>query len=230
MYKHLNKLSEQLLLHVKLDKNVSEIRLELECFDFKKLNNSLINDTQKKAFWINIYNAFYQILREKEKVNKQIIYKKKLFTIAGTMFSLDDVEHGILRRYRYKYSLGFIANLFPPKIIKKLAVSKIDYRIHFALNCGAKSCPPIAFYTPLNLEEELNLATQSFLESETDFYPDKKEVHTTALFKWFLADFGGIKGIKNIFKTQLGKDISDYKIKYKEYSWKEDLANFKAEI
>jgi hypothetical protein len=48
MPEHLNKLSEQLLLHVKHDKNVSKIRLELECFDFKKLNNSLINDTQKK--------------------------------------------------------------------------------------------------------------------------------------------------------------------------------------
>jgi hypothetical protein len=70
---------------------------------------------KKKTFWINIYNAFYQILREKEKVDKQIIYKKKLFKIADTMFSLDDVEHGILRRYRYKYSLGFIADLFPPK-------------------------------------------------------------------------------------------------------------------
>lgn len=88
----------------------------------------------------------------------------------------------------------------------------------------------LSLYTPLNIEEELNLATRYFLESETDFYPDKKEVHTTALFKWFLADFGGIKGIKNIFKTQLGKDISDYRIKYKEYSWVEDLANFKAEI
>ena len=95
--------------------------------------------------------------------------RKKLFTITSTLFSLDDVEHGILRRYRYKYSLGFITDLFPSKIIKKLAVSKIDYRIHFALNCGAKSCPPIAFYTSLNIEEELNLATQSFLESETDF-------------------------------------------------------------
>ena len=51
----------------------------------------------------------------------------------------------------------------------------------------------------------------------------KKEIHTTALLKWFLADFGGIKGIKNIFKTQLSKGISDYKVKYKEYSWEEDL-------
>lgn len=230
MSEYLNKLSEQLLLNVKMEKDVSKIRLVLEDLKLNELQKNLINDTQKKAFWINIYNAFYQILRKKEKVDKQIIYKKKLFTIAGTMFSLDDVEHGILRRYRYKYSLGFIANLFPPKIIKKLAVSKIDYRIHFALNCGAKSCPPIAFYTPLNIEEELNLATQSFLESETDFYPDKKEIHTTVLFKWFLADFGDIKGIKNIFKRQLGKDIPDYKIKYKEYSWEEDLANFTSVI
>lgn len=30
--------------------------------------------------------------------------------------------------------------------IKKLAVSNLDYKIHFALNCGGKICPPIRFY------------------------------------------------------------------------------------
>jgi hypothetical protein len=34
----------------------------------------------------------------------------------------------------------------------------MDPRIHFALVCGARSCPPIKLYTPENLEEGLTAA------------------------------------------------------------------------
>lgn len=36
-------------------------------------------------------------------------------------------------------------------------VQPCDPRIHFALVCGAKSCPPIKVYTPDNLEEGLQV-------------------------------------------------------------------------
>ena len=222
----LNQLSEQLLFNVKTEKDTSEIQLKLKEFDIKSLTTSLSNDNKKKAFWINIYNAFFQILRKEKQIEKPDIYKKRLFTIAGKILSLDDVEHGILRKYKYKYSLGFFSNIFTSKFIKANTVAILDYRIHFALNCGAKSCPPIAFYNVPKINDQLDLATQSFLEGETDFDDEKKIVHTTTLFKWFYADFGGNNGVKNIYKKQLQKDISDYKIKYKEYSWEEELNNF----
>lgn len=222
----LNSLSEELLLNVKMNKDTSVVQLQLEKASNKSLEASLLNDDKKKAFWINIYNAYYQILRTEKKVNKPDIYKKKLFTIANRLMSLDDVEHGVLRRFRYKYSLGFFANFLTPKFIKKNAVAVLDYRIHFALNCGAKSCPPIAFYNSEKINTQLDLATQSFLEGETIIDDANKTITTTALFKWFYADFGGKKGIKDIFLKQLNKDINDYKINYSEYSWEDDLANF----
>ena len=40
----------------------------------------------------------------------------------------------------------------------------MDKRIHFALNCGAKSCPPIKVYTPEALEEGLQSAAAAFCE------------------------------------------------------------------
>ena len=223
---HINELSEQLLLQVKLQKDTTKIRLNLEALSIKTLSDNLTNDDKKKAFWINIYNAYYQILRKEKNIVKPDIYQKKLFKIAGNSFSLDDVEHGILRKYRYKYSLGFFANLFTKKLIKKLAVNEIDYRIHFSLNCGAESCPPIAFYNAPKIDFQLDMATQSFLEGETEFDDENRIVNITQLFKWFFADFGGTKGIKIIFKQQLNKDISNYTIKYKAYSWEDDLANF----
>jgi len=36
---------------------------------------------------------------------------------------------------------------------------KRDPRIHFALVCGAKSCPPIKVYKPDNLDYALDMAT-----------------------------------------------------------------------
>jgi len=223
---NINQLSEQLLLQVKLQQPTIEIRTQLKSLDFKNLIDQLKSDEFKKAFWINIYNAYYLILRKEKQLIKPDIYRKKVFQIAGKDLSLDDVEHGILRKYRYKYTLGFLPNLLTKRLIKQLAVDKIDYRIHFALNCGAVSCPPIAFYHPTKIELQLNMATQSFLEAETTYNTSMKIVYTTTLFKWFLGDFGGLKGIKTIYKTQLDKDISDYVIKFKPYSWEENLDNF----
>ena len=223
---NLNQLSEQLLLNVKTEKSTTEFQSQIKNTPTKNLKIDLPNDDHKKAFWINIYNAYYQILRIEKKVDKPDIYKKKLFTIADKSMSLDDVEHGILRKNKYKYSLGFFGNIFSSSFIKKHMVEKLDYRIHFALNCGAKSCPPIAFYNSNNINAQLDLATQSFLEGETEYDDENKVVHTSALFKWFYADFGGTNGIKDIYKQQLHKDIADYKISYKEYSWEDDLGNF----
>ncbi len=184
------------------------------------------NNTFKKAFWINIYNAYFQILRKHQNIEKKVIYTQKLIKIATIFFSLDDIEHGILRRFRYKYSLGYFPSLFVKKHIRELAVSKIDYRIHFALNCGAKSCPPIAFYSPEKLEGQLSLAEISFLESETEIDHQKKEIRTSMILKWFLADFKGKKGIRKLIKKVLKEPVTNYTIKFNPYSREEELNNY----
>ena len=43
----------------------------------------------------------------------------------------------------------------------------MDKRIHFALNCGAKSCPPIRVFTGEGLEDGLKIAAQSFCQGNT---------------------------------------------------------------
>ncbi|MFZ8458418.1 DUF547 domain-containing protein, partial [Staphylococcus aureus] len=78
-------------------------------------------------------------------------------------FSYDDIEHGILRKSSIKWSLGYAKKWFPSTKEKLLRVNKVDYRIHFALNCGAKSCPPIAFYDDAKLDAQLDIATKAYL-------------------------------------------------------------------
>lgn len=103
--------------------------------------------------------SFFQYVIKK----RPVIFKDKSIHFADAHFSLDEVEHGILRKYRWKYSFGYLPQFLPAMRIKQLAVEAIDFRIHFALNCGAKSCPPIAFYRYDKINDQLDLATQSFL-------------------------------------------------------------------
>lgn len=223
---NINKLSQELLLAVKMNEPLEDLLILIADLDLGELKNQLKNDTNKKAFWINIYNAFFQILRKNKKIKKPKIYKRKLLHIAGKQFSLDDIEHGILRKYRYKFSLGYLPNIFCARLIKEIAVNTIDYRIHFALNCGAKSCPPIAFYSPDKLDGQLDMATISFLESETNIDHNKKEIQITRIFKWFVGDFGGKSGIHRILHKHLSIKNQEYKLIFKEFSKEEALSNY----
>ena len=67
------------------------------------------------------------------------LFGKKIIDIAGKRISLDEIEHGLLRHSKVKWGLGYINNIFPSHFEKMNRVSKVDYRIHFALNCGAGS-------------------------------------------------------------------------------------------
>ncbi|NIJ54514.1 DUF547 domain-containing protein [Dyadobacter arcticus] len=219
-------LSGKLLLQVKMDEPVDSLREVLAKIETDSLIWSLSNDDARKTFWINIYNAYFQILATKEKKTRPAIFKEKRITIGGVRLSLDQIEHGILRRYRSKFSLGYLPQFFPGKIIKQLAVSQIDYRIHFALNCGATSCPPIAFYDYSKIDKQLSIAASSFLKTDTQIDSLEKQVMVSRILQWFKADFGGNKGIRIILKKYLSQDFSDYSLKFKEYDWTQKMKNF----
>ncbi len=219
-------LSGKLLFAVKTGEPTDSIEAALAEGLTQSLILGLSNDNARKTFWINIYNAYFQILAIREKLVRPDIFTQEAFTIGGLKLSLDDVEHGILRRYRVKWSLGYLPRFWPPKDIKKLAVTQLDYRIHFALNCGAKSCPPIAFYDYEKIESQLELATTSFLMQDVAVDDTEKVVRVTKIMQWFKADFNGNRGIKEILQKYLGKDFGDYKIEYKDYDWGSSLGNY----
>ena len=223
---NLNTLSEQLLLTVKKEDNYASLVETLAHISTDEFKKQLIDDQHKIAFWINIYNSFFQILRKDKHLKQPKIYTAKEMRMAGQKLSLDDIEHGILRRFRYKYSLGYLPNPFASALIKSWAVRSIDFRIHFALNCGAKSCPPIAFYSVDQLEEQLDLAGTSFIEVDSKINHKKKVMHISRLFLWFLKDFGGTKGARQIIGKYLQQDVTGYKIVYNHYSWEEHLDNY----
>jgi Protein of unknown function, DUF547 len=219
-------LSEQFLYAVKLEEPTNDLEAQLAGLDYDRLVSGLNNDNAIKTFWLNMYNGWFQVLAVREKLKNPEIFKSERIMIASKKFSLDEIEHGILRKFRWKYSKGYLASFFPGKTIKQLAVEKIDYRIHFALNCGAKSCPPIAFYKYANIDRQLDIAAKVFLKSETEIDTINKTVSVTKIMDWFAADFGGKKGVRKIISNALQKDVDGFKIKYKPYDWDEKLHNF----
>mgnify|MGYP002384587300 FL=1 len=72
----------------------------------------------------------------------------------------------------------------------KYSMRRCDPRIHFALNCGARSCPQIAIYSSTNLEKALNMATTSYCNAEVDIILENAEIRLSKLFLWYKNDFG----------------------------------------
>jgi Protein of unknown function, DUF547 len=219
-----------LLYAVKTGKPTTEVIQTMTTFHPDQLQSALQSDEAKKAFWLNMYNAWFQLLAAKHPNIGKKIFSIRAIPIAGQLYSLDQIEHGILRKYRWKYSLGYLPDLFTKRSIRKMAVHKIDYRIHFALNCGAKSCPPIAFYRADKIDQQLTLAMKIFLQQETNIDTTKRTVTTTKIIQWFIGDFGGRKKVLELLSTITGKDLTTYQIKYSPYDWTQQLLYFQEPV
>lgn len=107
----------------------------------------------------------------------------------GHELSLNQIEHGLLRGNRRPPN-GLRRTLPAGAPRLRLAPSIVEPRIHFALNCGARSCPPIRHYDAGRLEEQLEFATRSYLESETTVDEAGCRVELPGLMKLYAADFG----------------------------------------
>ena len=201
-----------------------------EQIELNALGDALKTDQEIKAFWINTYNAFVQIFLTEDPSlfdDRGDFFKKDRIQIGQEKFSFDFIEHGIIRGSKIKLSMGFLKDPFAGDLEKKFRVENTDGRIHFALNCGAKSCPYIAIYSAVNLNAELDAIAQQFLKRTTTFNAKEGEVYVTTLFSWFKGDFsdeGGVIGF--LHKYQVIPQNADPKVNYKEYDWTLDLGNY----
>ncbi|TLP71244.1 DUF547 domain-containing protein [Maribacter sp. ACAM166] len=225
-----SELSESFLKRLKSKKDTEDLQNILANTTIKELDNALDTNDKRLAFWINIYNAYIQVILQKNPdlyADRGSFFKKKQITIAGETVSFAKIEHGIIRKSQYEYGLGYIRKWFPNKFERKLRVNKPVYNVHFALNCGAIDCPPVAIYEWERLDEQFKKGTKTYLERTTEYNADAKEVAVTSLFNWFRGDFGGKCGVNKILKKNglipLTKGID---LTYKNYDWTLDLDNF----
>ena len=188
------------------------------------LARALHSDERRLAFWLNVYNAYAQLLLDRwpgeYERSRRRFFGHEAIPVAGTWLSLDDVEHGILRGSQSSLGLGYLPRLMPSRFERRHRVEARDWRIHFALNCGARSCPPIRVYEVERIDAQLDLATASYLEQEVEYDPDRGVVRVPRLMLWYRGDFGGGSEIREILQ-EFGcvPEGESFRVRYQGYDW-----------
>lgn len=202
-----------------------------------------LDQPRRRAFFINIYNTLIiHALIEgflKPKLfstaffTRMSMYATASYSIGGQIYSLNDIENGILRGNRPS-AMWFSSVPFSVSDPRHDAVLPLDPRIHFALNCGARSCPPISVYSEEHLDRDLDRATRSYLLDGVEVNCAARSVTLSPIFKWYANDFGSSSHdilrwiapycIESI-STQLREllESSDaIKILYSTYNWSQN--------
>ena len=144
-----HRLVTALLDALRSDAETGSLETRLGDVDSQRLATALDSDDARTAFWLNVHNASVQLLL----LRNPRQYDRRFFThdqvpVAREWRSLDDIVHGILRRSRWKYGLGYVPHPFPDAFERTHRVETPDWRVHAALNHGSASCPPVAVYDP----------------------------------------------------------------------------------
>lgn len=208
----------------------------------KYIDLSTLSVNEKKAFFINVYNAlvihgivaksshlgFYGSL-----ISRLHFFAETSYDIGHRLYSLNEIENGILRGNKAS-PVPLTGKPFRDDDSVLEHVLDCDARIHFALNCGAVSCPPIAFYSPDQLDKELDMATASYLVNTAVFDLQSRTLHLPKLFDWYHDDFG--KDVYEIYrfvikhiqasKPEMAADMlittrrkAKYFVQYQDYDW-----------
>lgn len=173
--------------------------------ELQKVNlDDLTSREDRLAFFINIYNALvvHALVVIGPAANgfaRGQWFDKIRYEIGGYTFSSNDIEHGVLRGNAPSPAnlLSMIGlSSLAGKSFKgsdpraRLAIAPKDPRIHFALNCGAVSCPPIRVYNSERLEFGLSAAASAFCAGEVDVDSTQSKLRVSMILKWYGKDFG----------------------------------------
>lgn len=224
-------LSKRLVNAVRYDQDASAMFDSLAKVTPEVLAEELDTDDARKAFWINIYNSEIQyILKNNPKKfdERPGFFKEEQFVIAGESLSFEEVEHGIIRGSQWSLGLGIIPKLFVKKFERMMRTKKADPRIHFALNCGAKSCPPVAAYDYQKINQQLDYMSRQYLDKHASYNEEEGVVYAPKLMSWFSGDFGLCKKkkLKFLAKYNVLPPKTKAKIKFNEYDWTLMLDNY----
>lgn len=157
---------------------------------------------EKLAYYINAYNAFTVKLIVDNYPTSSITNLKggkpwdvKWVKLGSKTYSLNNIENDIIRP-QFKES-----------------------RIHFAVNCAAKSCPPLLnkAWTASNLSRHFEAQAKAFVNNPKYNKVSANSVEISKIFEWYADDFGDI--ITYLNKYSNTKINAGAKVNYMEYDW-----------
>ncbi len=164
------------------------------------------DESEKLRYFITAYNAWVlyivaQAYPKKDTLWGKLLFKDKPIKLGGQASSLNQLEHGIIR--------------------KRFA----DPRVHFYLNCAARSCPPLqqGAIPAGKTDEALTASARSFINNPNyvTFDPATRKLHISKIFDWFADDFLTHLRTKH---NQAEPHIAQYLLLYLEGEAKQALA------
>jgi len=184
------------------NKDITELNIFLKNLSLEQPSEKWTEE-QLLSYYINSYNAYtialilqHYPLKSIKEIDRP--WGKKFIPINGKTYSLNDIEHDILRKMN-------------------------DPRIHFAINCASISCPdlmPFA-YTPEKLNMQLDQVSKSFINGPKNQL-SKDEVKLSEIFKWYKEDF--VDGNRQMLIDYISKysNVSldpKAKVSFLNYDW-----------
>ena len=179
----------------------------------EKVDPKTLSRNEQFAFYANAYNAWtiklilskypgIQSIKELGLLNTGP-WKKEVVRLRGGLVSLDHIEHDILR----------------PRFN--------DPRVHFAINCAAKSCPPLRSepYRADLLDQQLDDSTRSFLNDPQSYRLEGNRFYVSRIFKWFSEDFNEdligfyLKYATGDLAKKLETGRDKIRVEYLDYDW-----------
>jgi hypothetical protein len=166
-------LSAEILSVAQSNGDTTSLRRQLYFTRADKLEKNLNTDDLKKTFWINIYYAYF-LIQKKENVDQDRIKTFKRIRIAGTAISLNDIEFGILKKSTLRVGTIHFENIFHSKFVNKMAISEMDYRIHFVIQSITLKNIKFNFYDTDLLDEQLQETMKNFISQKLIKVPSFK--------------------------------------------------------
>ncbi len=193
-------------------KDSAQFKSYLDLLSQNHPNDKNWSREERLAYWLNAYNAFtiklicdHYPLKSIKDVKKGIPLVSDTWTIdfikiESQTYNLNNIEHGIVR----------------PKFG--------DPRVHFALNCASRGCPPLlneAFVAD-KLNNQLDAQAKAFINDGVRnkiTLTDKAEV--SKIFSWFAGDFkktdpSVIAFLNRFSKVKLKENAN---LNYSDYDW-----------
>ncbi|MCF6198889.1 MAG: DUF547 domain-containing protein [Hyphomicrobiaceae bacterium] len=182
---------------------------QLQATNVKKLDRD-----EQFAYWANLYNAkTIDVILQRypvssiKKIKSGLFspgpWKLKILKVNGVTLTLNDVEHGILR-----------------KIWR-------DPRVHYAVNCASIGCPNLArnAFTGKKLQTMLDKGARDYINSPRGARVKNGRVFASKIYSWFNEDFGGnergvLKHLLKYAKPALAKKLKAAGSIYSyQYDW-----------
>src|SRR5919108_1456121 len=140
-------------------RRLAETLAALQGFDAKRVRIGA-----QTAFWLNVFNAVVvrdaaDLARATGPREVEQFFEARRVTIGALAYSLDDIEHGLLRGNVPKFG-GMRPPLRADDPRRAYTPLAYDERMHFGLYCACRSSPPLRAFDAGKLDEQLEQATE----------------------------------------------------------------------